>query len=633
MNTVTPLPLPNALSRNEPLQDTSPRLLIVDDVEDNRIVLGRRFQRRGFLVTYADGGTMALRLIEEQTFDLVLLDVMMPDIDGMSVLRCIRLKHSSMALPVIMVTARAMSDDIVEALQLGADDYVTKPVDFAIALARVNTQLARRRAEKLVVDASKQISESNEQLERKVTERTQDLQRVNEQLTQEIEQRAQSEAETRFLARHDPLTGLGNRTLFRERMQEQLDRLMSEQDVLALLCIDLDGFKAVNDTLGHPVGDRLLCFIATRLQELAPPGATVARLGGDEFALLMPNPPTIDVVVEFARTIVAAIASIARIDDSEVCVGASVGIALARLSDCDADTLMRNADLALYRAKTEGRGTWRVFDAQMGEVAQTRRHLEMDLRRALTQGEFQVHFQPIVDIATMRITSFEALLRWDHPKRGRISPGEFIPIAEETGLIVPLGEWTIREACRHAVTWPGDVRVAVNLSPVQIARGNVVASVVRALAATGLQPERFELEITESALMDCADQTLATLNQLREIGIRLSMDDFGTGYSSLNYIRTFQFDKIKIDRSFVSEIQTHAHSRAIVAAITELSDRFGIKTTAEGVETKQQLEFITQRGCSEVQGRLFSMPVPADEVSMLIEKITSAWKPASPSSD
>ena len=614
---------PDAVAASAP----APRLLIVDDIEDNRIILGRRFERRGFAVAYADGGVAALKLIDEQTFDLVLLDVMMPDIDGTTVLRTVRAKHSSTTLPIIMVTARAMSEDVVEALQLGADDYVTKPVDFAVALARVNTQLSRRRAELFVMNAAKQLSESNETLERKVLERTRDLVRVNAQLTQEIEQRELSEAETRFLARHDPLTGLGNRTLFAERMQEQLDTLMTEQDMVGLLCIDLDGFKSVNDTLGHPIGDGLLRDIAVRIQNLAPEGATVARLGGDEFALLLPNPTTTDGSVELARSIVAVVASITKIGDADISVGASIGIAFARLPECDTEELMRNADLALYRAKSEGRGTWRVFDAGMDASVQVRRQLEIDLRRAITHGDFQLYFQPIVDLATMRITSFEALLRWYHPTRGMVSPAEFIPIVEETGLIVPLGDWAIREACKHAATWPSDIRVAVNLSPVQLVRGNVVGSVVSALAATGLQPDRFELEVTESALMECTDQTLGTLNQLREIGVRLSMDDFGTGYSSLNYIRSFQFDKIKIDRSFVQDIQTHEQSRAIVAAITQLSDRFGIQTTAEGVETQQQLDYIIQRGCTEVQGRLFSMPVPADEVSMLIDRITSSWTP------
>ncbi len=606
--------------------EPAPHLLVVDDIADNRTLLTRRFERQGFRVTEADGGLAALRLIEEQTFDLVLLDIMMPDIEGTVVLSEIRSKRSSSTLPVIMVTARAMSDDVVKSLQLGADDYITKPVDFPIALARVKTQLARRKAEQIVHNVAHELSLSKQRLEEKVIERTRDLVRINEQLKEEISHREKTEAEIRYRAHHDALTGLGNRVLFREKVDAAVKALPPEGETCAVLCIDLDGFKTVNDTLGHWVGDELLKEIGARLQAVAPPNATVARLGGDEFAILLPAPATAVETAALARDVIESAAGINSIQGRDVSVGASVGIAYGDVTS-EFDELMRRADLALYRSKSDGRGTSRVFDAEMDAAAQARRQLELDLRRALNVGDFELYFQPIVNLKSMRVTCFEALIRWNHATLGVVSPVEFIAVAEETGLIVPLGEWAMREACRRAMDWPSDIRVAVNLSPVQLLRGNVVAAIVSALASSGLQADRFEIEITESALLDKTEQTLQTLNQLRSLGVRISMDDFGTGYSSLNYLRSFPFDKIKIDRSFVKDVQFDDDSRAIVAAISELGDRFGLRTTAEGVETAQQLSYVIDRGCSEVQGRLFSMPVPAAQIPALIESIAKTGSP------
>ncbi len=616
----------NATDDGAAAVEPAPHLLVVDDIADNRILLRRRFERQGFRVTEADGGLEALRLIEEQTFDLVLLDIMMPDIEGTVVLSEIRSKRSSSTLPVIMVTARAMSDDVVKSLQLGADDYITKPVDFPIALARVNTQLARRKAEQIVRNVAQELSLSKQRLEEKVVERTRDLVRINEQLKEEISHREKTEAEIRYRAHHDALTGLGNRVLFREKVDAAVKALPPEGENCAVLCIDLDGFKTVNDTLGHWVGDELLKEIGKRLQEVAPPDTTVARLGGDEFAILVPAPATTVDTAALAREVIESAARISSIQGRDVSVGASVGIAYGDPTS-EFDELMRRADLALYRSKSDGRGTWRVFDAEMDAVAQARRQLELDLRRALNVGDFELYFQPIINLKSMRVTCFEALIRWNHATRGVVSPIEFIAVAEETGLIVPLGEWAMREACRQAMEWPSDIRVAVNLSPVQLSRGNVVAAIISALASSGLQADRFEIEITESALLEKTEQTLQTLNQLRSLGVRISMDDFGTGYSSLNYLRSFPFDKIKIDKSFVKDVQFDDDSRAIVAAISELGDRFGLRTTAEGVETTQQLSYVIDRGCSEVQGRLFSMPVPADQIPALIESIAKTGSP------
>ena len=619
-----PLPEEELAARDwEILPEAPPRLLIVDDVADNRAILARRFERRGFAITEAGCGSAALRLIEEQEFDLVLLDIMMPDIDGVEVLRRVRQTHNSAALAVIMVTARVTSEDMVEALKVGADDYITKPVDFAVAIARVNTQLARRRAEQQVLKAAEVIHRTNQILEQKVHERTAELVRINEQLRTEISQRERSEAETKHLAHHDALTGLANRVLFRQTLRDAVARIRPGKNELAVLFIDLDGFKGVNDTLGHSVGDELLCEITARLRRECPAGCLIARFGGDEFAILQPGGYQPEAAAHLADNIARVVADLAVVEGNEITVGASIGIAVCSDPHADLDELMRSADLAMYRAKSDGRGKWRLYDPEMDALAQARRQLEIDLRRAIMVGDFRVYFQPIINLSTLKVASFEALLRWDHATRGIVSPEEFIPLAEETGLIIPLGEWAIREACKHAATWPEEIGVAVNLSSVQFIRGNIVSTIVSALGATGLRPNRFEIEITESTLLERSERTLATLAQLRNLGVRISMDDFGTGYSSLSYLRSFRFDKIKIDKSFVCDMITDDESRAIVSTIANLGTTFGLTTTVEGVETNEQLSIITREGCTEVQGRLFSMPVPANEVIPLLTKLSS----------
>jgi diguanylate cyclase (GGDEF)-like protein len=600
-----------------------PRLLIVDDIADNRTILARRFERRGFEIVEADRGQRALDLIAEENFDLVLLDVMMPEMDGFEVLQRIRGQHSPVALPVIMVTAKSQSEDVVQALELGANDYVTKPVDFAVALARVTTQVGRKRAEEGVRQANEALRKANDDLERRVAERTAKLVSANEQLQLEIEHRQKSEAKIEYLAHHDALTGLANRVLLGEQLDEALAHMRRTRDALAVLFLDLDGFKGVNDTLGHTVGDALLKAVAERVRDTVQDTDRVARLGGDEFAILQLSEQQPNNAASLAQHLIEVLSKPFSIDGHQLVVGASIGIAVALDYDADAEQLVKSADLAMYRAKADGRGRFCFFEPEMDAHAQARRLLELDLRNALVQGGFELHYQPLVNLKADSVTGFEALLRWSTPERGQISPGEFIPVAEETGLIVRLGEWALRQACAEAATWPGDIKVAVNLSPSQFKSGNLVPVVVNALSRSGLPAHRLELEITESVLLEVTDENLAVLNQLRELGVRISMDDFGTGYSSLSYLRSFCFDKIKIDQSFIRELSDQEDSRAIVRAIAALGSSFGMTTTAEGVETEEQLRNLRLEGCTEIQGYLVSPPRPASEIPGLLARLAS----------
>ena len=599
-----------------------PRLLIVDDISDNRNILMRRFERRGFDVVEADCGLVAIDLIENGAFDIVLLDVMMPGIDGLETLKRIRSRKSASALPVIMVTAKSESGNIVDALEQGANDYITKPVDFAVALARVNTQISRKRAEQQVVVANEELRRTNEDLENRVEERTQRLFDANRRLKEEIADREELQARSQYLAYHDSLTGLGNRLLFKEQLEEALKDVSITPHPLALLFLDLDGFKAVNDALGHSVGDLLLRSIAAKLRDLLPSTDRIARLGGDEFAILQMSSPQPTSSIALAEKIIDIVGHPNSIDGHDVTVGASIGIAIARPGEINTETFLKSADLAMYAAKSEGRGTYRMFDPQMDAVIQTRRSLERDMRAALAQGEFSLAYQPLVNLQTKKVTAFEALLRWSHPERGAVPPSVFIPVAEEMGLIAQMGEWALRRACAEAVEWPDDIRVSVNLSPLQFSKGNLVSTVMSALAFSGLSPSRLELEITESVLLEKTERNVAILNQLREMGVRISMDDFGTGYSSIGYLRSFPFDKIKIDQSFVRDLLVDQGSLAIVRAIAGLGVSFGITTTAEGVETEEQMRCLNLEGCIEVQGFLYSKPVPADEIGGVLTRLS-----------
>jgi diguanylate cyclase (GGDEF)-like protein/PAS domain S-box-containing protein len=420
------------------------------------------------------------------------------------------------------------------------------------------------------------------------------------------------------MARHDALTNLPNRILFREQLEQAL-HLANRDDQVAVLCLDLDHFKEINDSLGHPIGDALLSEVAARLRECLGQNDAVARLGGDEFAIVQfcrkGETSSADAL---AGRIVETVSAPYEIEGHQIVIGTSIGISLAPVDGQNPDELLKNADLALYRAKADGRGTYRFFEAGMDARAQARRMLELDLRLALQRDEFEVYYQPIRDLASGETVVFEALVRWNHAQRGLIAPGHFIPLAEETMLIVQLGDWVLRQACMDAASWSKAAAVAVNLSPVQFKNPNLVASVKGALAASRLPAHRLELEITESVLLQNSEATRAILHELRALGVKISLDDFGTGYSSLSYLRSFPFDKIKIDRSFVNELATRKDSMAIIRAVTGLGRSLGITTTAEGVENEAQLELLRREGCTQAQGYLFSKPRPVCEVEGML---------------
>ncbi len=442
-----------------------------------------------------------------------------------------------------------------------------------------------------------------------------------------ITARRRAEARIIHMAHHDALTGLPNRVLFHDHLEAALRRARDGQ-AAAVLCLDLDFFKNVNDSLGHHIGDELLRAVTARLRSELREGDLVARLGGDEFAFIQSDAAQPVAAEALAQRIIGLLGAPYEVAGHELVIGASIGIALVGADGTDADTLLRNADLALYQAKADGRGVARRFDRQMDAAVQERRALEMDLRRALEHDELRVHYQPLINVQTRAISGFEALLRWQHPGRGLVSPTEFVPLAEEIGLIVPIGEWVLRRACRDAVDWPDEVKVAVNLSPVQVGRAGLLEMVADALRDSGLRPGRLELEITEGAMLEDTVATLATLDALHRLGVRIAMDDFGTGYSSLSYLRRFPFDKVKIDRSFVEGLGQGGDCDAIVGAVTQLCGRLGMTTTAEGVETEAQMRLLTLGRCIEVQGFLFSQARPAHEAAALCRILPPMVAPA-----
>lgn len=683
-------------------------LLIVDDNELNRDMLARRLERKGYIVDVATSASELMDRINQQPIDLVLLDIEMPEVSGLDALRMIRELHSPIRLPVIMVTARNQSEDIVTALDLGANDYLTKPVDFAVALARIGTQLSHKRAQESLQESEERYAlaarGANDGLwdwnllthviyfsprwkamlgyqEHEISDQTHewfdriheaDRERVKEELAahqngpaphfESVHRLRHRDGTFRWMLSRglatrdsfgkpvrmagsqtdvtegkvsDPLTGLPNRLLLLDR----LDRLMKHakrhaHSSFAVLFLDLDAFKMVNDSMGHVIGDQLLVSVAKRLESCLRATDTVARLtletftlarmGGDEFTILLDELKDPADAEGAAQRIIGGLAKPFLLDGREVFTSASIGIALGNPSYRHPEEILRDADTAMYRAKSLGKARYELFNTDMRASVMARLELETDLRRALERQEFRNVYQPIVELETGEITGFEALLRWQHPTRGLLPPQDFISIAEETGLIRELGWWNLRQACSDLAEWnthPGKnnaLTISVNLSMKQFMQPNLVENIRSLLQELNLSPEKLKLEVTESTVMEDPATAVEMLQQMKAIGIRLAIDDFGTGYSSLSYLHRFPLDTLKMDRSFISGEEGGTSGMEIARTILPLAQNLCLDVVAEGVETAEQVEELKKLKCKYAQGFYFSKPILREEVESLL---------------
>jgi diguanylate cyclase (GGDEF)-like protein len=595
----------------------NPSILIVDDKLTNTQVLSDILQRTGFRVSVASSGEDALLKLKNALPDLILLDVMMPGMNGFETCRHLKADPTTQDIPVIFVSALDRATNKAECFAVGGVDYITKPFEVEEILARVKHQLALRAAKI-------EIERLNQELEDRVRQRTLQLEALNQQLQQEISDRHQAQEQLVYNALHDALTHLPNRTLLMERLEMGLQRAKRYPDHLfAVLFIDLDRFKAINDSLGHQVGDRLLLAIADRLQQLVRSTDTVARLGGDEFIILLDPIQDVNDAIRVAERIHAQLRLPLQLADREVFTSASIGIAASATHYQQASDLLRDADIAMYRAKEKGKARYEIFDRAMYAQAIQKLQVENDLRQAALRQEFYLNYQPIIALNTGRIIGFEALLRWQHPERGFVSPADFIPTAEETGLIIPIGEWVIHAACSQMKQWQTKfshppAKISVNLSLKQLREPDFLEKIDRILAETEIAGESLNLELTESMLMDNVEELIFVLGQLRARNIRLSIDDFGTGYSSLSYLHRFPIDYLKVDRAFISSIGANGKNCQIAATIISLAHQLGIKAIAEGVETREQLQRLQALDCEEAQGYLFSQPLDLAATESLI---------------
>jgi diguanylate cyclase (GGDEF)-like protein/PAS domain S-box-containing protein len=684
------------------------RLLIVDDNEMNRDMLARRLERNGYLVDVVDSAKQLMQRVKQNTVDLVLLDIEMPEISGIDALKSLRESYSPVDLPIIMVTAKTQSEDVVKALNLGANDYLTKPVDLPVALARIGTQLSHKRAQEALRESEEryalaargandglwdwniqtghvyysprwkamlgwhenEIGNTPEEWFNRIHDA--DRQRVKEEIAAhrngstphfESEHRmlhkdgtfrwmlnrglavfddsgktlrmAGSQTDITERKVSDPLTGLPNRLLFIDRLGRLVKHSKRRKDILfAVLFLDLDGFKMINDSMGHLIGDQLLLGVANRLEKclrstdtVARLGEsfTVARLGGDEFTVLLDDLKEPNDAKSAADRLMKSLAPPFILGGKEVFTSVSIGIALSNSAYDQAEDMLRDADTAMYRAKSLGKARFEVFDADMRASVMARLQLETDLRGALEREEFRNFYQPIVSLDSGRIVGFEALLRWQHPIRGLLGPEEFILVAEETGLIRELGWWNLREACRQMSDWRSgpngrpDLVISVNLSAKQFLQPNLVVDIRKLLHELSLSPEALKLEITESAVMADPSAAVEMLQQIKSIGIHLAIDDFGTGYSSLSYLHRFPLDTLKIDRSFIRDMQEDGEGMEIARTILPMASNLRLDVVAEGVETLEQVALLKQLHCKYAQGYYFSKPLSAENSTTLLE--------------
>lgn len=684
-------------NKNKDTELAGCRLLVVDDEEINRDLLQRRLERRGFQVAGAKDGQEALQLVESLPFDLVLLDIMLPGIDGVEVLRRIRTTPRLQELPVVMVSAKDDSQGIVEALNIGANDYITKPVDFPVVLARIRTHLSHRRARAALRESEERyalavagandglwdwdlrtnriylsprwkamIGLESEEVSTDTNEwfsrvHPDDIERLKADLDDHLNQRTQTfenehrmmhadgsyrwvlsrgmavrdpegipyrmaGSQTDITARkvYDPLTGLPNRILFMDRLEHALQRFKRQKgDLFGVMLLDLDRFKIVNEGLGHNLGDRLLIQLSRRLKTCVRTGDTIARFGGDEFIVLLDEMKDNSDAVRVAERIQQSLKKPFHIQGQEVFTTVSVGIALSTTGYERGEDVVRDADTAMNRAKALGKARHEMFDRAMHTQSAQRLQLETDLRKALERSEFRVRYQAIVSLEDKSLAGFEALIRWIHPKRGMVNPDEFISLAEETGLIINMDHWVMREACRQTLEWEGrygPLTISVNLSAKQFAQPNLVERILENLEATGLSPEYLKLEITESALMDNTDKAADIIASLKSHKIKLGLDDFGTGYSSLSYLHRFPVDTLKIDRSFISRMEQTSENAAIIKTIVALAQNMDFQTVAEGIETDSQLACLKELDCRFGQGYYFSKPLTPEEAELLLQE-------------
>lgn len=570
-------------------------LLVVDDVPENIHELLEALKDT-YRIQVANTGARALEIVNGPSPpDLVLLDVMMPGMDGYEVCRRIKDTPAGNRIPVIFVTVVDAVSDKVRGFELGAADYITKPFDIDEVHARVRTHLELARLRRFLEDL--------------VAQRTALLQ--------------VSEEKYRILAQRDSLTGLPNRALFAELLQHAVQHAERSATQFALLSLDLDNFKTINESLGHSRGDRLLVEVAKRLQGLMPESDTIARIGGDEFDIILERREGTPWVDLMAQRMIDALAEPIELDGQSIYVGMSIGIALYPADGTDPETLQSHADAALHQAKAQGRGVLRFFSPELSSRARSRLTLEADLRQAIERQELVLHYQPQIDLQTGRIVGLEALVRWQHPVRGMVPPGEFIAFAEESGLVVRIGDWVLQEAARQISAWTAaglaPPQVAVNVSAVQLSRGHLLEAVQHCLAASGIAPQQLELEITESFIMLDRDRSLQSLAELKALGVRLSIDDFGTGYSSLAYLQQLEVHKLKVDMSFVRDMTTNRGNASIVRAVVAMGHSLGLEVVAEGVETPDQAGHLRRLHCNAMQGYLVSRPLPAEQMTAFMQ--------------
>jgi len=595
-----------------------PSILIVDDEPNNFDVVEALLGDHNYELNYAANGEDAIASLDVYHPDLILLDVMMPGLDGVQVCQKIKAMEQWQAVPIIMVTAVSTKEDLSYCLQTGADDFISKPINALELRARVGSMLRIKRQ----YDALQTALKRQEALE---AERIELLQSRNIKLEQKIEDRTlalkQTAEQMRYNALHDPLTHLANRTLMMERITAAIERVQRRELYrYAILFIDLDRFKVINDSLGHLVGDRLLMIIAQQLKAYLRAEDTIARFGGDEFVILLDDINSPQNAIQIAERILADCQTPLMLDDYQLFIGMSIGVVVDTAHYTDASELIRDADLAMYRAKAKGKNLHQVFDAQMHIQALHRLTLESDLRKAIEREEFQVYYQPIMDIFKNQLVGFEALIRWVHPTRGFVSPGEFVPVAEETGLVSAIDRWVSHTACWQLAQWQAkfpcckDLKISLNLSAQDLQNPHLLKEIDELAQRSGLSYRHIALEITESMLIEDVGNTINLLTELKARNLQISIDDFGTGYSSLNYLHRLPADTLKIDQTFVSQMCNDHRNHQVVNTIITLGQQLEMTVVAEGVETVEQLQQLQQLGCQFAQGYLFARPMPAAEI-------------------